>query len=92
MSTVRRIRRVIRSKPTAEGAGVHLMRALGFAEVPAMDAFVLLDGLRSCGPGTYVKGFPWLPHRGIERQDAGKPIGVIVRGTREREAPCRRAG
>ena len=66
MSTTRQVQKVIRSKPTIEGAGVHLKRAFGFAEAPGMDPFLLLDDFRSCDPRHYVKGFPWHPHRGIE--------------------------
>jgi quercetin 2,3-dioxygenase len=66
MPTARQIRKVLRSKPTLEGAGVHLKRALGFAEVPLFDPFLLLDDFRSDNPDHYLKGFPWHPHRGIE--------------------------
>jgi len=66
MATNRRIRKVIKSKPTIEGAGVHLKRAFGFGEVPSFDPFLLLDDFRSNDPRQYVKGFPWHPHRGIE--------------------------
>jgi quercetin 2,3-dioxygenase len=62
----RKIKKVIKSKPTIEGAGVHLKRAFGFAEAPALDPFLLLDDFRSGNPGHYLKGFPWHPHRGIE--------------------------
>jgi redox-sensitive bicupin YhaK (pirin superfamily) len=62
----RRIKKVIKSKPTLEGAGVHLKRAFGFSEVPALDPFLLLDDFRSNNPMHYLKGFPWHPHRGIE--------------------------
>jgi len=66
MAKNRRIRKVIRSKPTIEGAGVHLKRAFGFSEVPELDPFLLLDDFRSNDPSHYIKGFPWHPHRGIE--------------------------
>jgi redox-sensitive bicupin YhaK (pirin superfamily) len=66
MPTVRKIRKVLRSKPTIEGAGVHLKRAFGFSEVPVFDPFLLLDDFRSDHPDHYVRGFPWHPHRGIE--------------------------
>jgi hypothetical protein len=66
MSTVRRIKKVWKSKPTIEGAGVHLKRAFGFYEVPQLDPFLLLDDFRSDNPAHYLKGFPWHPHRGIE--------------------------
>ncbi len=66
MSKNRKIRKVVKSKPTIEGAGVHLKRAFGFSEVPDLDPFLLLDDFRSNDPRHYVKGFPWHPHRGIE--------------------------
>ncbi|HEU0264705.1 MAG TPA: pirin family protein [Geobacterales bacterium] len=66
MATVRKIRRVWRSRPTIEGAGVHLKRAFGNAEVPQFDPFLLLDDFRSLTPAHYLAGFPWHPHRGIE--------------------------
>jgi hypothetical protein len=49
-----------------EGAGVHLNRAFGFAEVPQFDPFLMLDDFRSDNPEHFIKGFPWHPHRGIE--------------------------
>jgi redox-sensitive bicupin YhaK (pirin superfamily) len=66
MAKSRRIRKVIKSKPTIEGAGVYLKRAFGFSEAPAFDPFLLLDDFRSTNPRHYLKGFPWHPHRGIE--------------------------
>lgn len=66
MSTIRRVKKVFRSIPTIEGAGVHLKRALGFNEVPFFDPFLLLDDFHSKKPADYIKGFPWHPHRGIE--------------------------
>ena len=62
----RKIVKVIRSNPTIEGAGVHLKRAFAFREVPQFDPFLLLDDFRSDDPRSYLKGFPWHPHRGIE--------------------------
>ena len=66
MEKNRAIRRLIRSKPTIEGAGVHLNRAFGFGETAMFDPFLLLDDFRSDDPRYYIKGFPWHPHRGIE--------------------------
>ena len=66
MPAIRKIRKVFKSKPAIEGAGVHLKRAFGFSEVPEFDPFLLLDDFRSDNPDHYVKGFPWHPHRGIE--------------------------
>lgn len=62
----RAIKKVWRSEPVIEGAGVHLKRVFGFAEVPLLDPFLLLDDFRSENPEDYKKGFPWHPHRGIE--------------------------
>jgi redox-sensitive bicupin YhaK (pirin superfamily) len=57
---------VLESRPAIEGAGVHLRRAFGHAEVPRLDPFLLLDDFRSENPLEYAAGFPWHPHRGIE--------------------------
>jgi redox-sensitive bicupin YhaK (pirin superfamily) len=62
----RPIELVLESRPTIEGAGVHLRRAFGHAEVPRLDPFLLLDDFRSENPLEYAAGFPWHPHRGIE--------------------------
>lgn len=66
MKAVRRISKVWKSKPTIEGAGVHLKRAFGYYQVPLFDPFLLLDDFHSNNPVEYLKGFPWHPHRGIE--------------------------
>ncbi len=66
MPQTRKIRKVFVSKPTIEGAGVHLQRVFGFSEVPLFDPFLLLDDFRSNEPEHFLKGFPWHPHRGIE--------------------------
>jgi len=64
--SVRPIKRVIRTRPTIEGAGVKLERAFGFGDTTEFDPFLLLDDFRNENPDDYVKGFPWHPHRGIE--------------------------
>jgi len=66
MMTNRKIKKVFKSKPTMEGAGVHLRRVFGNSEVPLFDPFLLLDDFRNTDPYQYIKGFPWHPHRGIE--------------------------
>ncbi len=62
----RAIRKVWKSEPTIEGAGVRLKRAFGFHEAPQLDPFLLLDAFGSENPDDYRRGFPWHPHRGIE--------------------------
>lgn len=64
--TKRAIKKIWKSQPTLEGAGVHLKRAFGFHEVPNLDPFLLLDDFRSENPEDYKAGFPWHPHRGME--------------------------
>lgn len=66
MATTRPIKKVMKAKPTLEGAGVHLKRAFGFQQVPQLDPFLLLDDFHSDNPEDYILGFPWHPHRGIE--------------------------
>ena len=66
MNRIRNIARVFAARPTIEGAGVHLKRALGYAQVPRLDPFLLLDDFHSDVPKDYLAGFPWHPHRGIE--------------------------
>jgi hypothetical protein len=66
MAQNRKIKKIFKSKPTLEGAGVHLRRVFGNSEVPLFDPFLLLDDFRNTDPRQYIKGFPWHPHRGIE--------------------------
>jgi hypothetical protein len=66
MKQTRTIKKIIHSKPTIEGAGVHLNRVFGFQETRLFDPFLLLDDFRSDDPARYLAGFPWHPHRGIE--------------------------
>ena len=64
--SIRPIKRLSRSEPTLEGAGVHLRRAFGFGKTEDFDPFLLLDDFRNDQPENYRAGFPWHPHRGIE--------------------------
>jgi redox-sensitive bicupin YhaK (pirin superfamily) len=64
--SIRPVKRIVESKPTMEGAGVHLRRAFGFGDTQEFDPFLLLDDFRNDRPDDYKAGFPWHPHRGIE--------------------------
>jgi redox-sensitive bicupin YhaK (pirin superfamily) len=75
--SLRPVKRLIRSKPTREGAGVHLRRAFGFGNTSEFDPFLLLDDFRNDVPEDYLAGFPWHPHRGIET------ITYVLAGTVE---------
>jgi len=66
MDEVRKISKKWNSRPTIEGAGVHLKRAFGYYQVPLLDPFLLLDDFHSTDPADYLPGFPWHPHRGLE--------------------------
>lgn len=75
--SIRPIQRLIKAKPTLEGAGVHLRRAFGFGNSSDFDPFLLLDDFRNDDPARYLAGFPWHPHRGIET------ITYVLAGTVE---------
>jgi redox-sensitive bicupin YhaK (pirin superfamily) len=75
--SIRPIKRLSKSKPTIEGAGVHLRRAFGFGNTSEFDPFLLLDDFRNDIPEDYLAGFPWHPHRGIET------ITYVLAGTVE---------
>ena len=64
--SIRPVKRLVKAKPTLEGAGVHLRRAFGFGNTSDFDPFLLLDDFRNDRPEDYRAGFPWHPHRGIE--------------------------
>jgi quercetin 2,3-dioxygenase len=75
--SIRPIQRLIKAKPTIEGAGVRLRRAFGFGNTSDFDPFLLLDDFRNDVPEDYLSGFPWHPHRGIET------ITYVLAGTVE---------
>jgi len=66
LNNQRKVKKVLKSRSTLEGAGVRLQRVFGFHEVPLFDPFLLLDHFGSANPADYLAGFPWHPHRGIE--------------------------
>ena len=75
--SIRPVKRLIKAKPTLEGAGVHLRRAFGFGDTSEFDPFLLLDDFRNERPDDFLAGFPWHPHRGIET------ITYVLAGTVE---------
>ncbi len=75
--SIRPVKKLIKAKPTLEGAGVHLRRAFGFGNTSDFDPFLLLDDFRNDNPDDYLAGFPWHPHRGIET------ITYVLAGTVE---------
>jgi hypothetical protein len=75
--SIRPVKKLSKSKPTLEGAGVHLRRAFGFGNTTDYDPFLLLDDFRNDIPKDYLAGFPWHPHRGIET------ITYVLAGTVE---------
>ena len=77
MKEIRRVQESFPSRPTIEGAGVNLKRALGPGEARVVDPFLLLDDFHSEDPADYVAGFPWHPHRGIET------VTYMIRGVVE---------
>jgi redox-sensitive bicupin YhaK (pirin superfamily) len=75
--SIRPVKRIVKSTPTLEGAGVKLHRAFGFGDTGEFDPFLLLDDFRNNRPDDYRAGFPWHPHRGIET------ITYVLAGTVE---------
>ncbi len=66
MGKTRTARRIVTGQNAIDGAGVHLVRVIGHADVKDFDPFLMLDAFDSTNPSDYTKGFPWHPHRGIE--------------------------
>ncbi len=66
MTKDRAIKWISNSKPTLEGAGVHLRRVFGFGGTDVFDPFLLMDDFRGEKPADFIAGFPFHPHRGIE--------------------------
>ena len=62
----RDVARIIKPRPTIEGAGVRLKRAFPLPDLDYLDPFLLLDHFGSENPEDYLAGFPLHPHRGIE--------------------------
>lgn len=65
MST-RPITRIVPAQATQDGAGVRLLRAIGYQRQARFDPFLMLDAFSSDDPDDYIAGFPAHPHRGFE--------------------------
>ena len=52
--SLRPVKKLSKSKPTLEGAGVHLRRAFGFGNTSDFDPFLLLDDFRNDIPEDYL--------------------------------------
>ena len=62
----RPIVKTLRGQRATDGAGVRLVRVLGYDNTKEFDPFLMLDSFDSTDPEDYLKGFPMHPHRGIE--------------------------
>jgi len=76
---VREISKIVTGSAQVDGAGVKLVRVLGYANIWDFDPFLMLDAFDSKSPSDYIKGFPWHPHRGIET------ITYLIHGKIEHE-------
>jgi redox-sensitive bicupin YhaK (pirin superfamily) len=66
MDTLRKVIKITKGQPAVDGAGVKLVRVIGYHDTKDYDPFLMLDAFDSENPEDYTKGFPWHPHRGIE--------------------------
>lgn len=62
----RTVNKTVKGRRAVDGAGVHLVRVIGYTDVKQFDPFLMLDAFDSANPEDYIRGFPMHPHRGIE--------------------------
>jgi len=65
-ANLRPVTRIVRGRPTSDGAGVKLTRVIGQPALDMLDPFLMLDEFRSDQASDYIAGFPEHPHRGFE--------------------------
>jgi redox-sensitive bicupin YhaK (pirin superfamily) len=75
--------KAVQGKRAVDGAGVHLVRVLGYHDVKDFDPFLMLDSFDSTESSDYIAGFPMHPHRGIET------ITYLISGEIEHEDSLR---
>ena len=63
---LRKVEKQVQGYRAQDGAGVSLVRVLGFETADVFDPFLMLDAFDSTDPKDYIAGFPIHPHRGIE--------------------------
>jgi len=66
VGAARAIRHVVPAQAAQDGAGVKLLRAVGFNQSMRLDPYLMLDAFSSDNPDDYIAGFPAHPHRGFE--------------------------
>lgn len=66
MNKIRGVHKIVKGAKATDGAGVKLVRVIGYSDTKEFDPFLMLDAFDSVNPDDYTRGFPWHPHRGIE--------------------------
>ena len=86
MEALRKVIKISKGIPAVDGAGVKLVRVIGYHDTKEYDPFLMLDAFDSVDPEDYIKGFPWHPHRGIET------ITYLIKGDIEHGDSLRNSG
>ena len=58
---LRKVEHQVQGYRTHDGAGVSLVRVIGFKTVEIFDPFLMLDAFDSTDPNDYIAGFPMHP-------------------------------